>query len=67
MDESSKAVETHLDGLLGIEEQLIDLIQATSHAGALDYLTKALCEVRKAHYYLDGDNFRGPRASTIYE
>lgn len=63
----NKKEDTHLGALLNLEEDLIDLIQGTSHAGALDYLTKALCELRKAHYYLDGKDFRGPRITSAFD
>lgn len=40
-----------------VEDELIGLIQTTTHQGALDLLTQALMRVRAANRYLEGEEF----------
>ena len=40
-----------------VEDELIGLIQDTTHQGALELLTQALMRVRAANRYLEGDEF----------
>jgi hypothetical protein len=40
-----------------IEDELIGLIQETTHQGALELLTQALMRVRASNRYLEGDEF----------
>jgi hypothetical protein len=48
---------TALESLQMIEEELIGLIQDTTHHGALELLTQALMRIRAVHRYLDGEEF----------
>lgn len=40
-----------------IEDELIGLIQDTTHHGALELLTQALMRIRASNRYLEGDEF----------
>lgn len=45
------------DSLELIEDELITLIQNTTHQGVLELLTQALMRVRASERYLEGDQF----------
>ena len=50
-------VQSARETLKLIEEDLIDLIQSTTHHAALELLTGALVRVRASCRYLSGDEF----------
>lgn len=57
--EIQSELPTHKDSLELIQNQLIELIKITTHYGALEGLTKALCQVSQIKNCLKNDYFFG--------